>query len=429
MKSKLHLGHSMALACLATLLVISGCASSQHNTQRQAERRMSESKDALAKNNATAFMNSVQEILQDPSQDDAIKSAFGGSEAAKRLTQAEVNSKLEVLDSAASARKLKSLVGRFAQVGLLDLQFAALIKEKVNQSALSKNRTGVIRFTFADNPGDLQLMPTPEDEMIVFRNTVSRLSEPSDPQRTELLVGLMEYSLRYSGDAQKLRQVQDVLPKLNARRSELRILSQMFPEYTKAREKELTIVVQLVVKGLDRLAKDDLEAALTAQIPGLAIARAGDSAAIAVTIERIRHDERRAPERQQTITYAQHEVDVVQAVLLMPRNASYIYDVVSGGAEIDYGYSLEFTPINAERSEKVVRGKVGGEYVRCLNSRIQNVFGGASSAGFVANSDMRSRCSGASEVSMEALRNEVAAKIIEAVRSNPQINAVSQKNG
>ena len=72
-----------------------------------------------------------------------------------------------------------------------------------------------------------------------------------------------------------------------------------------------------------------------------------------------------------------------------------------------------------------MRGKVGGTYARCENARIQNVFGGVTSAGFVANDDMQRRCNGQRSVQVEDLRRDVLSKILESVKNVPQI-ATSQ---
>jgi hypothetical protein len=112
----------------------------------------------------------------------------------------------------------------------------------------------------------------------------------------------------------------------------------------------------------------------------------------------------------------------------MPRNASYIYEVVSGGAELEYGYVVTATVDGKVIYDELIRVKVGGQYRRCQNARIQNVFGGTSSAGFVANDDMRQRCAGPSSVSIEQLRQEVFSKIIDGVLKVPPIKLAHELN-
>lgn len=112
----------------------------------------------------------------------------------------------------------------------------------------------------------------------------------------------------------------------------------------------------------------------------------------------------------------------------MPQNASYLYELVSGGAEIDYGYVVSAYRKGIKIHDQVVRGRVGGDYARCQNPRIQNVFGGVSSAGFVANEDMERRCSTTRTVSMDRLRAEVQEKITEEILRVSPIKTARELN-
>ena len=114
--------------------------------------------------------------------------------------------------------------------------------------------------------------------------------------------------------------------------------------------------------------------------------------------------------------------------MLMPRNASYIYETVSGGSTIEYGYVISAVIDGKTVADDLIRGKVGGEYKRCQNSRIQNVFGGTTSAGFVANDDMRQRCSGPSSISIEQLRQEIFSKVLDGVLKIPSIKRAHELN-
>jgi hypothetical protein len=173
---------------------------------------------------------------------------------------------------------------------------------------------------------------------------------------------------------------------------------------------------------------EDLLQTFRTQIRGVEWVTALGEKITTLTIERVRYEERTLPERSQTITYAAHEVNLVSAVLLMPRNASYIYEVISGGAEIEYGYVITAVVDNKTVHDEIVRGKVGGEYQRCQNQRIQNVFGGVSPAGFEANDDMRHRCSGPNSNSIDELRSQVLLRLAEGVLKVPSIKAVHDLN-
>lgn len=112
----------------------------------------------------------------------------------------------------------------------------------------------------------------------------------------------------------------------------------------------------------------------------------------------------------------------------MPKKATYAYEVVSGGAEIEYGYVVSAIADGKSIHDELIRGKVDGQYRRCQNARIQNVFGGVSPADFVANEDMQQRCSGPSSVAIEDLRKEVLLKIIDGVMKVAPIKAFHELN-
>ena len=94
-----------------------------------------------------------------------------------------------------------------------------------------------------------------------------------------------------------------------------------------------------------------------------------------------------------------------------------------------YDYIIETLRLKkAAGSLQPDRAPVGGEYRRCQNDRIQNVFGGVSSAGFVANEDMQRRCSGPNSLSMDELRRDIFSKIVDGVLKVPPIKIAHEMN-
>jgi len=107
-----------------------------------------------------------------------------------------------------------------------------------------------------------------------------------------------------------------------------------------------------------------------------------------------------------------------------------MYDIQSGGAEIEYGYVVSIVSGGNKTYENIVRGKLNDKYEYCLNARIRNVFGGVSPARFVANSDMEYRCNNgyAKSVSIDALRRNVYSIIADDVLKIPEIAKVHKLN-
>lgn len=182
------------------------------------------------------------------------------------------------------------------------------------------------------------------------------------------------------------------------------------------------------IKNTDRLLTEDIIQNLKNKISGVTWISEKSTKSMHIVIERIRSEEKTYPERNETVTYAQHEINWLAAAMLMPRNASYLYDIHSGGAEIEYGYAITGIFDNKVFFDELVRGKVSKTFSKCQNMRIQNVFGGVSPAGFIANPDMQRRCSGPDSVSIEELRNQVFSKISESILKNHKIKEAHELN-
>lgn len=124
------------------------------------------------------------------------------------------------------------------------------------------------------------------------------------------------------------------------------------------------------------------------------------------------------PEKQFTRIIPDYEVNIIAAVILMPRNASYMYEVISGGAKISYAYEITaFNENDQKIYNKLIRNNISETYKRCQNQRIQNVFGGVEKATFIANKNMERECNnGNSDVDIDALRLRINYEIIDGIR-------------
>lgn len=281
---------------------------------------------------------------------------------------------------------------------------------------------GTILESFPDYFPDLRL---PNHQRIIVNRTISNLqrNEGNRPVKE-----LMQHVEKNGIGSDEGRRIESLLPTLKIRRDEIQIIEPLFPQFAAKRRKEMTTRVVFQVKNADRLFEDDLRKKFLGTIRGIEWSSVVDPTAVTLFVEKLRNDERIQPERTETITYSQGQVNFLASALLMPRNASYLYEVISGGAEIEYGYVVSAYSGGRSIFDEVVRGRVGSETRRCQNARIQNVFGGVSSAEFVANDDMQSRCNGAASVSIDSLRNDVLTKIVESVLRVPPISATHSLN-
>lgn len=296
---------------------------------------------------------------------------------------------------------------------------------KLNKETLSRNLSGAIPFDLGDNVKPFPDFQAPAHQAAMLERTIKALQVSGGSRQIRPLI---KYVQQVGPTSTEGKRIEMLLPSINIRRDELDEVAKLYPAFAAARKEATMVRVQLKVKNGDRLFADDIQQMLRANLKGVDWVTELGPKVLVLGIERVRHDERTLPERTQTITYAQHQVSLLSAALLMPRNASYLYEVISGGAEIEYGYVVDAVADGKTVYDKVIRGRVGGEYQRCQNARIQNVFGGVNPADFVANDDQQQRCSGASAASMDRLRREVLSKVVDGVRELPVVRAAEALN-
>ncbi|MBF0334954.1 MAG: hypothetical protein HQL40_15115, partial [Alphaproteobacteria bacterium] len=126
--------------------------------------------------------------------------------------------------------------------------------------------------------------------------------------------------------------------------------------------------------------------------PSLVVIKGGQEPNVVVKLKRLQWDERRIQDKIQPVIYDQYQVNLLSAVLLMPKNASYIYDVSTGGIELSYAFEVTATGKAFPPYAKLIRDRVTRQWQTCSNARIQNVFGGVQPANFVANEHMQQTC-------------------------------------
>ncbi len=414
------------IAVLSLSFVLSACATTYpNNAEDQAAYHATKAQAALAKGNCTAASREIDVALARPTGNAKIKELFTGDPKARDCYYAYHEKRIaDVSDGFQAAAAYAKLVtvktpGIFSESQIGEL-FARLEK-----TVADGNTTGSVPFVLGDKLDYFPDLRSPSHQQIIIDRTISYLQKGSGVRR---VAALMDYVLRVGLDSTEGKRIGSLLPTMNIRRDELDAVAKVFPKYAAVRKDEITARVLLQVKNGDRILADDLRQSLRDKVRGIEWVSSADPKTTVLTIERIRNDEKILPEQSQTIIYAQHEVDIMSAVLLMPRNASYIYEVVSGGAELEYGYVVTATADGKVIYDELIRGKVGGQYRRCQNARIQNVFGGTSSSGFVANDDMRQRCAGPSSASIEQLRQEVFSKIMDGVLKVPPIKLAHELN-
>ncbi|MBZ0104615.1 MAG: hypothetical protein K8H84_03200 [Sulfuricella denitrificans] len=407
----------------ALILSLSGCATFPQTPEAEASFYVDAAKSSVSKGEGYAAATNADVALTKPTGGQKVRDMVAEypkiREYYRSAKEKEIAEMSLVYQPIAIHERLllAKSAGLFSENDMNDLM--AKLKKAVSDANLS----GSIPFDLSDNLGLFPDLQTPEHQAIMRDRTIKNLQLEIGFRR---IVPLVTYIQKVGSTSDEGKRIESLLPSMNIKRDEIDIVAKVYPAFAAARKEAITRRVLLKVKNGDRLFADDIQQALRSQLRGIDwVTEIGPKVTI-LGIERVRNDERTLPERTQTITYSQGQVNFLSGALLMPRNASYLYEVISGGAEIEYGYVVDAISEGKTIYEKVIRGKVGGEYQRCQNERIQNVFGGVNPATFVANDDQKQRCSGPSATSLDQLRNEVLSKVVEGVREMPAIKAAEE---
>lgn len=417
---------------MAALLIagtfLSGCATYPSDWDGQIKYHIKAAQSLIDKGDANAANRQFDIALGKPNGGAQLRELFIADPAAQKVYLSGLESSISGAESTEALISAAAKLSDAGSAGLLIVNDLARLKAGLDLTAVNGNRSGRLPFTLADNIANIPALAAPEQKEIMFQRTInmirdSRLAKPP-------VSAVMAYVGKVGPSTPIGKQVEELLPKMKIKAADLPAVEAFYPVYAVKRREEISGRVHLQVRNADRIFQADLSDALKKSFERIIFEPAPGPGITTVTLEKIRHEERSTPERSETVTYAQHEVNIISAALLMPKNASYIYEVVKGANEVEYGFALTAAYDGRTIHDALLRGKVGGAYTRCTNARIQNVFGGVSSAGFVANGDMQSRCySGSSSPkTLEELRSDVIEKMVEGILKVPTLNAAYDAN-
>lgn len=406
-------------------IIVSACATYPSSREEQATYHANEAKLAIAKNDCHNAAYEIEKAISRPTGYDKIKNLFANCQECSDCYTLYFKKAIDSVSNSDEAFSLheKLTVTKSKKI-FTDTQIDELFA-RLNKEVIEKNSNGKIQFNLNEKIDCFPELNSPAHQKLIIDNAIKKLQVGSSENRP---VGeLIDYAQRVGVNSPEWERINSLLPTMNIRRDELDALAKVFPEFATVRREEITARLFLQVKNGDRLFKDDIVETFHSRIHGVEFSPNATPETITLVVEQVRYNEKTLPTHTQTITYAKHELNTM-AVLLLPRNASYLYDVVTGGAEIEYGFVISAIKNGKIIHDGVIRGKVGGECRQCQNKRIQNVFGGVSSANFIANEDMQQRCSGPETMSMDDLRKEIFSKIVDEVLKVPSIKLAHEYN-
>lgn len=324
-------------------------------------------------------------------------------------------SRLADLRRAISDARSQSLIGPELEQELV---------AKTDQLAAEGNRTGRLPFDYSDSD-NIQAFPslaTPEAQSIIFKRSLEKITSNSSPP-TALIKGVFTRTASAGPKSQEHTMAVAAMPAMKLSAQEIReYVALAFPEQAKKLLAERTTTVRLSLDPEDRLLYEDLAAKVKAISSNISLVSATEQPTVVVSVKKLQWEERREPERTQQVVYSQGDVNILAAVMLMPRNASYLYDVTSGGVEVAYAFEIKANGKSMAPYDYLLRDKVSRSWRSCSNARIQNVFGGVQPADFVANNHMQQTCnSNSSSISVDRLRDTVLDDVIRSIKRIPAI--------
>lgn len=411
---------------LTIALLLAGCASYPTDPGQQAIYYADKARQELTSDQPEKGYSDVVRALALPGGPERVKSIFIQDAGAKKNFIRVAHSRIDSIDSVYGAKQRHEDLKKFQDSAILAPADEDALRAKYAAVVINGNKSGKLLFMLDK---DVLLIPalTDADQMrVIFDRTIASYQDKNYQPRD--IDSLIQYVQRNQGKSEERNIFISLLPKLSVRRAELPAIAPVAPDFAAKRAVDLTLEAHLVVKNADRIFADDLSSSIGRAVHGVTWVGMQPRDGLEIVVERVRSNEKEFPITTRTVTYSNSQVDIFSAALLMPKNASYQFDMKSGGAEVEYGYVVSAWRGGSKITENVVRGKVGGQFNSCENARIVNVFGGVSSAGFTANNDMRTACSGATAVSIDDLRNQVLAKLSAEVRAIPQISEIDSMN-
>lgn len=414
------------LVAAGLVAMVVGCGSMPSDSAKQGHYYAESARTLLAKGELLGAMRDVTTAISRPGGADELRAAVASDPTVRKQLIAAIQQDIRFVGTGESAQREKELLTKVEAARLLSSEEVANLRGYFDSHLQAGNESGAIPFVMGEYISGLDALSSDKQMRIIYERTLVAYKDPNFTVRD--MQALVEYVRRSGHDRALIDDFRKQLPALNVRSTELSQVALADPDFAVHRQARLSLNAHLSVENADRLFADDVKAQLSRDIHGVTWLPASQSGALELRIERVRDTEKSLPQQTQTITYSSSQVDLLSAALLMPRNASYQFDLKTGGAELDFGYVISAWRDGKKLSERVTRGKLGGEYKSCENPRIVNVFGGVTSAEFMANDSMKAMCSQQPPISIEAMRAQVLEKISDEVLAVPEVLEVHRMN-
>lgn len=403
--------------------IIQGCATYPTDPIEQAHYWANKANTSIKKNKSDELWTAVYSGSAIAEGGDLIKNVFDTNPKAEALFKREALERFDKYPDLRDALFLRNQVYEMWLSGVLPVSTGEEVLEEIDGRIIKRHKSGEYELTLADDVSNIKALNNDTDKQLILKNSLNKLKKNS-AGRVGLVKILMEKATKEDTSSNDFLLIKSSLNDLNINKKELIYVAPVFPDFAKKRESEVSLLAYLSLINGDALLKDDLIKILRKRVKGVTWVKDPSQAALVIEIEKVRHEEKELPPYIETITYSQGQVNFLAGALLMPNNASYLYDVSKTKSSLEYGYVIKALGVE----ELLVRGLEQSVSVECLNTRIHNVFGGVSSADFIANNDMKNRCAKSGNKDIGNLRDIVYGKVVDGILKIPSVKKVHTLN-
>ena len=308
------------------------------------------------------------------------------------------------------------------QAGVFTPAELAMLTAKASAVAAAGNLSDRFRLDLTDDRSPFPSLDTADARKRIFDRSLASLKAETSWGRTQMTEAVFAEAGRRGRGSYEWAALHASLPELRLSAALWRDhAAKLFPEEAIRELANQEVKIHLAVIPPDRLLLEDLLKKIRGTSSNISVTDEAQ-AGVKVRVGKLQWEEQRRPPTTQTVMYAQHQVNLLGAVLLMPRNASYVYEVAQGGVDVSYAFEVKAEGRGFPPVDQLIRERVSHSWTACSNARIQNVFGGVQPATFVANDHQVSTCSGNSgEVSSDKLRDSALEKIVAVIGKIPPI--------
>lgn len=419
------------LLCLTGCLLVKGCASSHSVTQvslrKAAESRLERVNLLLARG---AYLEAYEAI-----QYDLFSSDPEMREPALRLVQdtpdffdhvlRAVDTSVSQITTLRDASSAKALVRRLAETPSIDQHQVAQLSARLDARVAARNLDSSIPFLLSDDLKQFPSLDTSEGMRVIFERSLTVLTTPSPRGKSEraLLAATLRFVELRGAGSDEYRELAQALSRIPLSHIDLKgQLAQLYPDYASQAMKDITLTILIETVPPKRLLEEDVTTLLKSRSPLLTFVREPSADGMRIIITELQYEERVEPERTQTAVVSYTDMNALVAVLMVPRGASFLYDVTQGGAEIQFAYEVKAMQYGQSLVEKIIREKVGDTYYACSNPRVQNVYGGLSRAEVWPNAQVESLCQrGGTRTDVTHYRRKIPERLAAEIASIPAI--------